>query len=694
MSTVHSALDRELQGATSPSGPSPAPAVDARPRRSLPFLAGGLALSWLVPAGLIALNLGILLLPLLVLAIAAVIRVGGVLLDRLVVAGLMLTGAVLTFGLLFSVWPWGLAPIATTGLMFSVVTVAAWAARRTPRLPLRFRWSDLLVLGTVYGFWHYLFHPLAGTSAAERVAYFATAEDRLSHFSFFSGIQGVGGFNFLHQEAARNYLMAPSEVTYPQGSHFLLAFTDTLVHSSAAPGDMLYTMNRYFLYLLVAYALFCGALVWAARWIGGPRLRGWRCAAVCASVASIMLASNYLDLLVHGFDSTFIGLLLVTLALAVLVRPAMGVTEFLVAASAGLITVTYAYNIYGAFVGVALLGALVAHRRKFAGRWWWTAGALAFALGVAALPSVLSVLGNLDVASASNMAGPSVAADRSVLIGGGLLGLLAAAMPRNRRTATGQAHLAVLLGTGGLLSAFAWYQLHTIGQYSYYFHKMTAVGVVVSLISLGAVGVALQPAYRGSRRTLRRRAGELVASGLAIAAALSLFANVQWGFLTTEKYPSAWSANPLVVWGRGEFQSDMGPKGIEALDVLRTDGPVIALVSNDNYKNLKATWLASLLNRRGGDLKALYEMHWVDMGGPVVKEEDYRRSLGRLKGALDLLPGLRPGEPPVTPVILTADRSVGERIKRDLAAQGVKVKVLSDPEILWTQPWGRTFPGV
>ncbi|CAM5389512.1 hypothetical protein BOQ63_026545 [Streptomyces viridifaciens] len=685
MSTVHSSPDSGIQRPTVPPGPA-----GGRASRNPLVLAGGLALSWLVPTGLVTLHLGILLLPLLLVATASVIRVGGVLLDRLFVAALILFGGVLTLGLVFSLWPWGLSPVATTGTMFSVLTVAAWAARRAPRLPLRFRWSDLLVVGTFGGLWHYLYHPVAGATAAERVAFFATSEDRLSHFSFFSAIEGVGGFNFFHQDAAKAYLMPPSEVTYPQGSHFLLAWTDTLVHSAANPGDMLQTMNRYFLYLLVAYALFCTALVWAARWIGGPRLRGWRAAAVCATVGSIMFASNYMDLLVHGFDSTFIGLLLIALSLAVLVRPAMGRTEFVLAASAGLITVTFTYNIYGAFVGVALLGALVAHRRKFAGYWWWTLGALLCALGVAALPSVLSVMGNLDVASASNMNGPSVGADRSVLIGGGLLGLLAAAMPRSRRTATGQAHLAVLLGTGAVLSAFAAYQLHSIGRYSYYFHKMTAVGVVVALISVGAVGVMLQTPYRGTSRALPRRLGELALSGLAVAAALSMFANVQWGFLATKDNPSAWSGNPLVAWGRGEFESDMGPKGVEALAPLRgTGGPVIALVSNDDYKNLKATWLASLLNRRGGDMKALYEMHWVDIGGPQVKEEDYQRSFGRLKGAIDMLPA---PHPPVT--ILTADRAVGDRIKRDLAKQEVKATVLSDPEMLWTQPWGRTFPGV
>ncbi|MFD0347876.1 hypothetical protein ACFQ0M_21380 [Kitasatospora aburaviensis] len=141
-----------------------------------------------------------------------------------------------------------------------------------------------------------------------------------------------------------------------------------------------------------------------------------------------------------------------------------------------------------------------------------------------------------------------------------------------------------------------------------------------------------------------------------------------------------------MAWGRGEWRSDMGPKGAEALQLPGVTGPVVFLVANDDYKNLKATWLAALLNRRGGDMAALYDMHpHIGIGGPSPKEEDYRKSVGKLKEFIAKLPA--------PPTIVTADRSVGDRIKHDLAAQGVKVTVLSDPQNLWTEPWKRTFPG-
>ncbi len=171
----------------------------------------------------------------------------------------------MALGLLFSVWPWGLAPVPGAGLLLTLVSLSGWLARRRPELPLRLRGSDALVLGTVAVVWHYVHRPVAGKSAADRLAYFVTSEDRLGHFSYFDGIHHVGGYAFLHQEAARTYMMTPAEAVYPQGSHFLLAWTDVLVRSSTDAGSALGMTHRYLLYVLAAYALFCGALVWACR---------------------------------------------------------------------------------------------------------------------------------------------------------------------------------------------------------------------------------------------------------------------------------------------------------------------------------------------------------------------------------------------------------------------------------------------
>ncbi|MFF2142613.1 hypothetical protein [Kitasatospora sp. NPDC058190] len=667
--------------------PGSPPRSAGKPARSLPVLAGALLASWLVPTALISAGLGFLVLPLLVLAVAAVMRVGGVLLDRLVAAALVIAGGVLVFGLVFSLWPWGIDPVPTSGVLFSVVALTGWASRRAPRLPLRFRPSDLLVVGTGYVMWHYLHKPLVGKGPGWRLEFLTTSEDRLNHFSYFVGIEHVGGYDFLHQEAAKAYMMS-GEGVYPQGSHFLLAWIDSLFRSSADLGSTLDTMNRYLLYVLAAYALLGVALVWAARWIGGPRLRGWRTAAVCGTVAALVFSSNYTDLVTHGFDSTVIGLLMVALLTAFLVRPAMRTPDFLVLAGAGLITVTYVYNLFGAVAGIGLAAALLVHRRRLRrSRWLLYVLAGVVTLGLAALPSVVSVLSNLDVASTSNLGGPSVAADRTILVGGLLLALLAAAVPANRRTGTGQAHLAVVLGAGVVICGFAWWQMHTIGHVSYYFEKLAGTGVVIALVSIGAIGPLLRATPPARVPVLRRRIGDGVLSVVSVATALSLFAGVQWGMESFKAAPTAWHQNSLMAWSRGESWSDIGPRhGATVMgDLDGINEPMMVLYSNDDYKNLKSTWVAALLRGRGGDMRALYETHWVNIGAEPRKDAEHEAALAHVKTAAEKL-----GRPMT---VVVADRATGDRLRKELTGFQPRITVVEKPGNNWVESWNRSFPG-
>ncbi|MFF9051349.1 hypothetical protein ACF09Z_09385 [Streptomyces erythrochromogenes] len=670
MATSSAVLTRE------PVADRPGPGITGpTARRSPSVLAAALAASWAVPLLLHAVALDVLLLPVLVLTIAALIRVGGGLLDRLVVAAFLLCGAVMGLGLLFSVWPWGLAPVPGAGLLLTIASVSGWLARRRPRIPLRLRGSDALIAGTVAVVWHYVHHPVAGKSAADRLAYFVTSEDRMGHFSYFTGIRQVGGYAFLHQDAARTYMMTPSEAVYPQGSHFLLAWIDALVTSSAQVGSALAMTNRYFLYVLASYALFCGALVWAARWIGGPRLRGWRAAAVCATVAAVMMSGSMAQLIERGFDSETIGLLFLAVALALLVRPAAGRTEFVLVAAAGLIAVTYVYNLYGALVGIALAAVLLVHRRRFAGRRVPVLAALAGVTLVAGLPSVFSVLTKLDVAKTSNLAGPMVIPDRPVFIGLGLLALVAATLPVNRRTGTGQMVLALVLGATAMIGVFGAWQKYTIGYYSYYFEKLTAAGLVIALLSLGLIGLMLPPAGMTTGTALRRRADLLLRSGLATAAALALFGGVQWGVPSGWGHPSAWYDSSMLKWTRGEARNkDIAPpvRALTGRDLQGATSPVIALYSNDAFLNLQSTFLAQILTKQGGTMVGLYEVFYIKVGGAAaVEEKEYQASLGHLKTAI--------ASCPAPPTVLVGDRKTADRIRQDLAAAGTGASVVHAP---------------
>jgi hypothetical protein len=186
---------------------------------------------------------------------------------------------------------------------------------------------------------------------------------------------------------------------------------------------------------------------------------------------------------------------------------------------------------------------------------------------------------------------------------------------------------------------------------------------------------------------VRRLAGETVLSGVAVATALSLFAGMQFGVHSFKEGPAAWYTNSLVGWGRGDAWSDIGPREGETVlaDVAGISGPVLALYSNDDYKNLKSTWLAALLRERGGDMLPLYETHWINIGAEPREEPQYQAAMGHVKLAIE-----KAGQPLT---IIVVDRTTGDRMRSDLAAAGLKATVLVKPENRWTAPWNKSFPG-
>lgn len=272
-----------------------------------------------------------------------------------------------------------------------------------------------------------------------------------------------------------------------------------------------------------------------------------------------------------------------------------------------------------------------------------------------------------------------VGADRALLLGGGLLALLGAVAPVNRATGPGRSLLVVVLCGTLVIGGFGWWQLHTIGYYSYYFEKLAAAGVMIGLISLGMVGNLLRPRERPVGSPLRRVAGDAGLSAVAIATAITLFAGMQWGVLTAWNKPSAWYSNPVVASSVGQ-SSDIRPMAVTfALrDIDRVSGPVIALYSDDSYQNLRATFVAQLLTRQAGEMVALYEIFYVKIGGPTPSAPDaeaaYQSSMTHLKAGIAKISG--------PPTILVGDKKVADRVRHDLAAANVKATVLDAPVTL------------
>jgi hypothetical protein len=242
--------------------------------------------------------------------------------------------------------------------------IAGWLTGRRPSLPRRWLGSDVVVLGS--GLFAFLaaYAPIAGAPLAKRFSFSAVTTDRFNHFALFDTIHRLGGYAFLHQSQAQVFVRYPTAVAYPSGSHFLYAVFDIFLRSTTDPGAAVAEFSRYFVYVLAGYAFLVMALVWAARWIAGPLMAGWRQVLICSAVAGLALGGPLVQMVELGLDSEILGLAFLALAVAVTVRPPRVVHEQVLIVSALLIAVAYCYNLDAAVAGLGLGSVAVVSRRR------------------------------------------------------------------------------------------------------------------------------------------------------------------------------------------------------------------------------------------------------------------------------------------------------------------------------------------
>ncbi len=641
-----------------------------------------LAASLTLPPLLTALGQGPLLLAVVLVATASAIRSGGVLLDRLVLALLLLCGEVLLLGLLMSVWPWGLSVPISCSVLLLVAGAWWWCAGGLPRLPLRFRWSDVTVLGTAgLVFWR-LMIPVAGLSPAAQLDYNGEAPDAYVHFAIFDAIQRIPGYLFLHTEQARQYVMTPTESSYPQGSHFLLAWVHLVLRGGRLEPDALVSYTWLFHAILVVAALLCALTVWGARWVGGPRLRGWRAGAVCGLVGGLLLASPLVVLVVQGFYSELVGLLFVVLGTALLIRSAMPTAERAAVLVAGAVATAYCYNLFLIFFGFVLIAHVVLqrHRIRRALRWWLPV--VAVGLGLAALPTFIAVTTSLDVGSQSMESGAG-ASTQSLVFQLALTVVVLAALvrPALRGFAVARAGFLLTAGSGAALALYGAYQHATLHHLAYYFQKSATGATFAMLVLLGAVGWGLRatvtlPALRFGGA----RAGRLVTAGLALAAglgALLVGLNAAWGVNVYAKPPSSDSSLgklPLMAWSQGRITATRPSPGAFVTShpaVLSANGTIIMLDTPRGWSNRRNTILANTLAHRQGSVVGMNnDLGSVNMGTFVPHGAAYQRSLDAL-----VLAVRSEGRQPVE--VYVGDRKLAVLLAHDLPplVKGAEVTV-------------------
>ncbi len=519
----------------------------------------GVLMAWTIPALLHVIRLDLAVWLLLLVGTASLLRSGAALLDRLFLTGVILAGGLLTAGLLFSVWPWGLAPVPVGGTLLSLLVVIACLTRRIPQLPLRVRWSDGAIVGSGLATFAVIYHPLLGLSLTHRLTYSTTQLDRLAHFALFQTIGRVSGYAFLHQSEARISVQTPTEYAYPQGSHFLLAVIDAFSRLSGSPVG---NYDRYFVYVLVAFAMLVACIVWAARWIAGPGLgEGWRIA-ICCATAAFALFGVLPGLLRQGFDSEVFGLLFVALAAAVVVRPLRSVREQLVVVSALAISAFYTYNIFGVMVGLAIVLSLAVYRIPSRQEWRFAGILLAAAGVIAILPSALAVLEGFD-AHAQSLAGSGGIELSGLLVLFLALVVLAPALYQPaRRDPVWRGIGAQFLAVGLIVGLFGVYQRSQIGGMGYYYEKLLTAAYVTVMACLGTVGLAIRAAATSSVNT-RSRHGRpwqaMAATGLALMLMLGFLQHSVDPGTEVSRLPTF---SPLIQWTEGRYRSAIATPAI------------------------------------------------------------------------------------------------------------------------------------
>jgi hypothetical protein len=645
---------------------------DAGPtRRRIPPWAAVVAMfvgAWLVPLLVHLVGLDALSLVVVWLGTASLLRVGRTLLDRLVIATGALSGILIAAGLLFSVWPWGLAPVPVAGSVLTVLVGVGLLLRRRPELPLRVTGSDAVLLGGgLLGFLVAAAPTLRG-GATQGLAYSAINGDRMRHVNLFDGIGQVGGYTFIDFDRAKPIVEEAMAKSYPSGMHFLYALIESFV-TGGHPARGLAVLTHYYWYVLVGFGFFVLAVGWAARWAAGPRLTGWRSVLVCATV-TLWLATGIMTTLVwEAFDPQVLALGFFAIALAVLARPPRPVGEQLVLTAALVVAVCFTYSLFLPLIGVAVAVGLVVYRQRLWRHRWLTVPVMAVAGLVAATPLVLpQLLFHFDAGKQLALFGFIVPVPKRTLLflaAIAAVGLTVGAVRRLPR-------LRVLAGTlvvaTGLVAAFWLYQKVTIGATQYYVYKLMQALVVFYLVAAGTLVLRIR---------VVRRPGLLVratASAAALVAAVALsgaafFSPIQFRYVDMRPGPDTnWGA----VWAQGRLIYGPYAPTIAALDragYLGDATPTLVVFDNNGLLNVHVTLVAATANRQVGLLNTqVYGMSAVS-GLVGVKQPPSAKALAGLAALEDVV---RSGPSQIR--VIVSDPWVATQLRNS----GIKVVYLPD----------------
>ncbi|MGH6654459.1 MAG: hypothetical protein ACRDVE_04555 [Actinocrinis sp.] len=600
------------------TAPSPAADEDREPRRDPRLIGGLLAAAWVLPVVTQLLRADVVLILVIVYLTGGLIRMGGTVLDRLMVTVGLLIGAAIAAGLLFSLWPFGLDPVAVGGTALTVLLAVGVGLNRVPRWPKRVLGTDLALVVAAGAASAVAFGPLWGAGRGHKLAFSLLTGDRTRHFSLFDTIHRIGGYTFLQQDKARGMVDPGMLAVYPPGQHFTYALLDIFATSHTDPGSPTAELLRYEVYTCLGYGFFVLCVAWGARWVAGPAMAGWRRAFTISAIASFLSVGVMTTSIWCGWDPQIFGMGLLALLAAFMLRPPTSGRLHIVLAGALTVAIFLTYELFAPFAALMIVVSGIVYRKRWLPHW-----RLAVIVAVIAIPASLSEIvyakqGGLQSSQAALSIGFTVPMTRQSLAIIGVLSVAGFAARGARRRPSSMVALISSAACGAAVLAFWAYQESSIHTTSYYFQKAVQAWVIIALVGIGTVGHLLRRPVLPSRG--------------AVGAALGVLALLA-GFFLTDSYGhgpkrfvyGAMKPGPNTTWAQvwlsGRY---IMPSNRDAMSTLLSHGllgdgqPTLVLWNDHALENVNLSLALAVFNHDDGAISPqIYQLGDADLlGGP------------------------------------------------------------------------------
>jgi len=596
---------------------TPAPCSARRPQ---PLLVAALfAAAWVIPILTQLTHTDLLLVVLAIFGTGGLLRVGATIVDRLFITLALLIGIALAGGLLFSLWPWGLQPIAVGGFGLTLLVGAyLWLGALPPwrTWPRRMLGSDVILLiglvaGTLVAYW-----PSFGSGVGARLGFAGMTGDRLRHFSLFDTIHRHGGYTFLMQGKVKGAVDPRMLAVYPPGQHYIYALGDIFLRSSVNPGNAMDELNRYNVWVSLGYGFFVVCVAWAARWAAGPFLAGWQRVFLITAITAYLTVGSFTSAIWCTWDPQVFGMALLALLAAVCFRPPTGWRTHAALMALLFLANCLAYEGFAPFAAILIGVSLVIYRRRLLPHWKPLLAVTIVSVPMALSEYIAAQEAGLSGTSAAQATGFTILLSWIPLTVIGAASLLGFATPAARRRPSAVAGLSVTLLSASAVLAYLLDAKQPLAD-DYYFQKFVQAWVVIMMVTAGSFGHLLRRPVLPNRGLAGFGVG-LAAFALAIVATHSFWWSAR---LNTPPTPAndpnvgaSWSVGESSTWASMWMSKCCKvPDNITALGNLATEHqlangiPTIAVVYGGNgaSSNVNLSLQLAVLNGDAGNMSAV-----------------------------------------------------------------------------------------